>query len=57
MQDEIRMQTENMKVSSKLKQGSFEHVAQVTGEAVDRVMLAAMELESMDNLSVVIITF
>ena len=32
-------------------------MAQVCGEAVDKVMGSAMECESMDNLSVVIITF
>ena len=37
--------------------GSFEHVSNCCGEAVDKTLLAAMEKESMDNLSVVIITF
>ena len=55
--DEARHLTETMKVSSRHNQGTFEHVAQVCGEAVDKVMGSAMECESMDNLSVVIITF
>ena len=37
--------------------GNFESVSKVLGEAVDKVMTAAMEHESMDNLSVVIISF
>ena len=43
----------------KLRQsaGSFENVARCCGNAVDRVMTAAMEKESMDNLSVVILSF
>jgi len=32
-------------------------VTKACGEAVDKVMMAAMDKESMDNLSVVIITF
>ena len=55
--DEARHLTETMKVSSRYNQGTFEHVAQVCGEAVDKVMGSAMECESMDNLSVVLITF
>ena len=56
--DEARLKTEAMKVSTRHHgQCSFEHVAQVVGDAVDKVMLLAMELESMDNLSVVIISF
>ena len=46
-----------MKVSSRYNQGTFEHVAQVCGMGVDRVMTVAMERESMDNLSVVILSF
>ena len=55
--DEARMQTETMKVTSRHNQGSFEHVARSCGSAVDKVMTAAMEKESMDNLSVVILSF
>lgn len=55
--DEARYRTETMKIGPNYNQGTFEHVTQVCGEAVDRVMTAAMECESMDNLSVVIITF
>ena len=55
--DEARYYTENMKMSSRLTQGSFEHVARTCGSAVDRVMVSAMEKESMDNLSVVILSF
>jgi len=55
--DEARLQTESMKVSSRLTPSTFEHVAQVCGEGVDKVMQVAMERESMDNLSVVIISF
>ena len=55
--DEVRAKTESMKVGGVRFQGSFEHVSQVCGDAVDRVMTKAMEYESMDNLSVVIITF
>ena len=55
--DEARQSTENMKASARHNQGSFEHVAAVVGEGVDRVMMYAMEKESMDNLSVVIISF
>ena len=57
MIDEARQKTEAMKVSARHNQGSFGHVAQVVGESVDKVMSLAMELESMDNLSVVIISF
>ena len=57
MIDEARQKTEAMKVSTRHNQCSFEHVAQVVGDAVDKVMSLAMELESMDNLSVVIISF
>ena len=59
MLDEARLQTEQLKLYSKQNksQGSFEHVAAVCGEAVDKVMTVAMERESMDNLSVVIISF
>ena len=46
-----------MKVTSRMNQGSFEHVARTCGSSVDKVMTAAMEKESMDNLSVVILTF
>ena len=46
-----------MKTSANLTPGSFEHIAASCGEAVDKVMMTAMEKESMDNLSVVIITF
>ena len=46
-----------MKTSSNLTQGSFEHISNSCGEAVDKVLVTAMEKESMDNLSVVIITF
>jgi len=55
--DEARYQTENMKVSSGHNQGSFEHVSAACGEAVDKVITVAMEKESMDNLSVVIMSF
>ena len=57
MINEAQKQTENMKTSSSLTQGSFEHISNCTGEAVDKVLIMAMEKESMDNLSVVIITF
>ena len=46
-----------MKLSSNLTQGSFEHISNCCGESVDKVLISAMEKESMDNLSVVIITF
>lgn len=55
--DEVRLQTESMKIAGELVKGSFGHVSKVCGDAVDRVMTKAMEYESMDNLSVVIITF
>lgn len=55
--DEARHSTEKMKISSRQTQGSFEHVARSCGNCVDRVMIAAMEAESMDNLSVVVLTF
>lgn len=46
-----------MKVSQRHNQSTFEHVAQVCGESVDKVMSAAMDRESMDNLSVVIMSY
>ena len=55
--NEAQRQTESMKTSPSLTAGSFEHIASTCGEAVDRVLMAAMERESMDNLSVVLITF
>ena len=55
--DEARFRTETMKVGPNYNQGTFDHVSSVCGEAVDRVMSVAMECESMDNLSVVIISF
>lgn len=32
-------------------------MSQICGEAVDKVLTSAMEMESMDNLSVVLISF
>ena len=55
--NEAQRQTESMKTSPTLSPGSFDHISNCAGEAVDRVMMASMEKESMDNLSVVIITF
>ena len=55
--DEIRAYTEGIRGSSKIRQGSFEHISNSCGQAVDRLMLSAMEKESMDNLSVVILSF
>lgn len=55
--NEARAQTENIKRSQPVVQGSFEHVASMCGETVDKVMTAAMDKESMDNLSVVVISF
>ena len=55
--DEARALTESIKVTSRYNQGCFEHVAQTCGHAVDSVMSTAMEKESMDNLSVVILSF
>lgn len=55
--DEARRSTEMTKTSTQLSQGSFENVTRSCGSAVDRVMTAAMEMDSMDNLSVVILTF
>ena len=55
--NEAQKQTENMKTSPSLMQGSFEHISNCCGEVVDKLLMSAMEKESMDNLSVVIITF
>ena len=55
--DEMRAYTEVLKTTSKIKAGSFEHIANSCGQGVDKLMQAAMEKESMDNLSVVIISF
>ena len=56
--EEVRSYTEQMKASPKMdKKGSFEHVANSCGMAVDKVMHVAMEKESMDNLSVVVVSF
>jgi len=53
--DEARLTTENLK--SKHTAGSFDHITRCCGNAVDKVMIEAMEKESMDNLSVVILSF
>ena len=37
--------------------GEFENVAEVCGIVTDKLLTTAMEVESMDNLSVVIISF
>ena len=55
--DEARLSIENLKVSQRQNQGKFEYVARSVGNSVDRVMNEAMEKESMDNLSVVILSF
>lgn len=57
MFDEVRQQIETIKGSHRLNQSTFELVAQVCGESVDKVMMSAMDRESMDNLSVVIMSF
>lgn len=43
--------------AQKPKLGSFEHVSLVCGAAVDKVITYSMEKESLDNLSVVVISF
>ena len=53
--DEARQNTESLR--SRNNAGSFDHIARCCGNAVDRVMTSAMEKESMDNLSVVILSF
>ena len=57
IQNEVQRLTENLRTTPGMLPGSFEHVSYCCGEAVDKTLLAAMEKESMDNLSVVIITF
>jgi hypothetical protein len=44
-------------MTSDIKVGSFEHVTACCGAAVNGVMRTAMEHESTDNLSVVLLVF
>lgn len=55
--DEMRSLTEKVMLNHKPKFGSFEHVSQACGAAVDKLITYSMEKESLDNLSVVIISF
>jgi len=57
--DEARISTQESLKSSKnqLQTDSFEHIADICGITTDKTLTTAMECESMDNLSVVIISY
>jgi protein phosphatase 2C family protein 2/3 len=55
VQNESREHSETM--SEEIKSGSFEHVVACCSASVNGVLRSAMESESTDNLSVVLLTF
>lgn len=55
IQNTVREYTEQM--SSEIKVGSFEHISNCCGAGVNAVLTKAMQSESTDNLSVVLLVF
>ena len=57
MQEAKEFVQENVKFNPNYDPEIFENVADICGITTDKLLTAAMEVESMDNLSVVILSF